>query len=154
MNWKNFDEKLWNQLIEKENNKIKCFKTTIYGSDFLASNINISKASSKKLNLDKYINFEVKSFKQIIPNDTKGIFITNPPYGYRIGETDKLKKVYKEIGDHLKTNFQGFDSYIFTGNLELIKHIGLRTKRKFILKNGKIDCRLAYYPLKSGKFKS
>ena len=60
--------------------------------------------------------------------------------------------MYKNIGDHLKTRFNGFDAYIFAGNLELIKNIGLRTKRKIILKNGTIDCRLVYYPLISGKY--
>ena len=62
-------------------------------------------------------------------------------------EIEKLKNLYRQIGDHLKNHFQGFESYIFTGNLQLLKSIGLRTKRKFILKNGMIDCRLAYYPL-------
>ena len=69
-------------------------------------------------------------------------------YGIKNGRGD----LYKQIGDHLKNHFQGFDGYIFTGNLELLKSIGLRTKKKIILKNGMIDCRLAYYPLKSGKY--
>ena len=151
-NWNNFDEKLWNKIIQDEQGKIKYSSVQLYGSDLLNNNIKIAKESLNKLKLEKYITFEVKDFKNIIPTENTGIIITNPPYGYRIGEIDQLKILYKQLGDHLKNNFQGYEGYIFTGNLELLKYVGLRTKKKFILKNGMIDCRLAYYPLKSGKY--
>ena len=32
------------------------------------------------------------------------------------------------------------------------KSIGLKTKRKHVLKNGKLDCRLLYFPIQEGKF--
>lgn len=150
--WKNFDEKLWGKIVEEGNNKIKYSQINIYGSDLLSNNIDLTKDSIKKLSLENYINLSVNHFNKIEPIENEGILITNPPYGYRIGDIDKLKIMYKNIGDHLKTRFNGFDAYIFAGNLELIKNIGLRTKRKIILKNGTIDCRLVYYPLISGKY--
>ena len=150
--WKDFDEALWNKVIKEENDKINYSNVKLYGSDFLSNNIKIANDSINKLKLDQYIDFKFSDFKKIVPSETKGIMVTNPPYGYRIGDTEKLQILYKNLGDHLKTNFQGFSGYIFTGNLELLKHVGLRTKKKIILKNGMIDSRLAYYPLKSGKF--
>jgi len=151
-NWKNFNQDLWNKIIKEEKNKIKEKDITLYGSDIIDKNIELAKESIKKLNLQNHVILETKNFINVRPDEHHGIFICNPPYGYRIGEMENLKTLYKEIGDHLKNNFQGFDSYIFTGNLELLKSIGLRTKRKIILKNGMIDSRLAYYPLKSGKY--
>ena len=150
--WKNFDTKLWDKIVTEGKNKIKYSEINIYGSDLIQQNINLSEDSIRKLSLDKYINLSVNNFNKIKPNENKGIVIINPPYGYRIGDIDKLKILYKNIGDHFKTRFNGFDAYIFTGNLELIKHIGLRTKKRIILKNGTIDCRLVYYPLISGKY--
>jgi len=150
--WKDFDQVLWNKVIKEENDKIKYSDVKLYGSDFLSNNIKIANDSINKLKLDQYIDFKISDFKKIVPSENKGIMVTNPPYGYRIGDTEKLQILYKNLGDHLKTNFQGFSGYIFTGNLELLKHVGLRTKKKIILKNGMIDSRLAYYPLKSGKF--
>lgn len=151
-NWKNFDKKILGKIIKEEQNKIKYKEINLYGSDIVSQNIKLAKESIEKLNLTKYIKLDIKDFVNIIPSEDNGIFISNPPYGYRIGEMENLKNLYKKIGDHLKNNFQGFDGYIFTGNLELLKSVGLRTKKKIILKNGMIDCRLAYYPLKSGKF--
>ena len=60
--------------------------------------------------------------------------------------------LYKKIGDIFKNACSGFDAYIFTHNKVLAKSVGLRTKRKFILKNGQLDCRLLYYPMQDGKF--
>ena len=151
-NWKDFDKKLLEKIIKEEQNEIKYKEINLYGSDIVSQNIKLAKESIEKLNLTKYIKLDTKDFVNIIPSEDNGIFISNPPYGYRIGEMENLKNLYKKIGDHLKNNFQGFDGYIFTGNLELLKSVGLRTKKKIILKNGMIDCRLAYYPLKSGKF--
>ena len=150
--WKDFDEALWNKVVKEENDKINYSDVKLYGSDFLSNNIKIANDSINKLKLDQYIDFKISDFKKIVPSENKGVIVTNPPYGYRIGDTEKLQILYKNLGDHLKTNFQGFSGYIFTGNLELLKHVGLRTKKKIILKNGMIDSRLAYYPLKSGKF--
>ena len=150
--WKDFDGNLWNKVVKEENDKIKYSDVKLYGSDFLSNNIKIANDSINKLKLDQYIDFKISDFKKIVPSENNGIMVTNPPYGYRIGDTEKLQILYKNLGDHLKTNFQGFSGYIFTGNLDLLKHVGLRTKKKIILKNGMIDSRLAYYPLKSGKF--
>ena len=152
-NWKNYDETLWKKIITEEQKKISQKKISLYGSDLISQNIELANQSIQKLDLADSIIFEKKNFQDVIPSDKKGIFICNPPYGYRIGDMDKLKILYKQIGDHLKTNFKGFDTFILTGNLELLKYVGLRTKKKIILKNGMIDSRLAYYPIKDGNFK-
>ena len=151
-NWNDFDYQLWNNLKKEAQKKIKYHPIDIYGSDLIQQNIDLCLDSSMKLSISKYLNFKKADFKTIKSKYNKGTIIINPPYGHRIGEMLKLKKLYSDIGDHLKKNFSGFEAYLFTGNLELLKSIGLRTKSKTILKNGKIDCRLAYYPLKSGKY--
>ena len=151
-NFQNFDKKLWETIKKEGDNAINYKEIILNGSDVIDKNIDLCIESSKKLGLEKYISFKRSDFRNIKPKETSGTVLINPPYGHRIGEVDKLRSMYKDFGDHIKNNFSGFDGYIFTGNLELLKHVGLRTKQKIILKNGKIDCRLAYYPLRSGKY--
>jgi len=79
-----------------------------------------------------------------------GIIIMNPPYGERIGEEAEMAALYKTIGDTLKSGFQGYDAYVFTGNLEAAKRIGLKTSRRVPLYNGPIECRLLKYELYQG----
>jgi putative N6-adenine-specific DNA methylase len=61
-----------------------------------------------------------------------------------------MAELYKMIGDTLKSNFQGYDAYIFTGNLDAAKRVGLKASRRIPLFNGPIDCRLLKYELYQG----
>ena len=72
-------------------------------------------------------------------------------------KTQKLKKLeqmYRGIGDFLKKAGGTYRGYVFTGNLEMIKEIGLRTKKRTILYNGRIECRLLEYELYEGSRKN
>jgi putative N6-adenine-specific DNA methylase len=65
--------------------------------------------------------------------------ITNPPYGIRLGEFEEVRALYKELGDFIKTKCTGTSAFIYTGNPELRKSIGLRTSRRIPLVNGKLE---------------
>jgi putative N6-adenine-specific DNA methylase len=83
------------------------------------------------------------------PVDGRGVFMVNPPYGERLepGEEEKLKNLYHELGENLKSNFKDYRAYVLTGNLDKLKSISLRTSKRHILYNGNIECRLAEYLL-------
>jgi putative N6-adenine-specific DNA methylase len=76
----------------------------------------------------------------------KGIHIT-------AGEFQILEATYQGIGNFFKKIGGGYNGYIFTGNLEMIKKVGLRTKRRIIFYNGEIECRLLEYELYAGSMK-
>ena len=65
--------------------------------------------------------------------------ITNPPYGIRLGEIEEVRALYKELGDFIKTKCHGTSAFIYTGNPELRKSIGLRTSKRIPLVNGKLE---------------
>jgi len=71
-----------------------------------------------------------------------------------VREFQILEATYKGIGDFFKKIGDGYRGYIFTGNLEMIKKVGLRTKQRVILYNGEIECRLLEYELYAGSLKS
>ena len=101
--------------------------------------------------VEELIEFKLCDFADTpIPEDKAGIIILNPEYGERLGEVEKLKPEYKRIGDWLKQSCSGYTGYVFTGNLELAKLIGLRASRRFEFFNGNIDCRLLKYDLYKG----
>lgn len=76
--------------------------------------------------------------------------------GKRVNARDLqiLEATYKSIGDFFKKVGNGYRGFIFTGNLEMIKKVGLRTKQRVILYNGEIECRLLEYELYAGSLKS
>jgi 23S rRNA (guanine2445-N2)-methyltransferase len=79
-------------------------------------------------------------------NDISGIenstIICNPPYGHRMGKDEDLEDFYRSFGDFLKQKCKGCTAYIYVGEKELVKYIGLRTTWKKPLKNADMDGRL------------
>jgi putative N6-adenine-specific DNA methylase len=71
----------------------------------------------------------------------------------KAGDFQILEATYQGIGDFFKKIGGGYRGYIFTGNLEMIKKVGLRTKRRIIFYNGEIECRLLEYELYTGSQK-
>lgn len=70
-----------------------------------------------------------------------------------VNALQKLAALYEGCGDYFKSIGRGYRGYIFTGNLDLAKKVGLRTKRRLPFYNGDIECRLLEYELYSGSRK-
>lgn len=129
--------------------KLEGMKGFLVGNDLSEAAAISTKENLKKAKLDQVVKVTSKSALETLPPTEKSLFICNPPYGERLeyGEDEKLKALYKGLGDHWKAKFKGHRSAIFTGNLEMLKSVGLKTSKRHILMNGDIECRLAEYSL-------
>jgi putative N6-adenine-specific DNA methylase len=100
----------------------------------------------------KLIEFGVCDFADTeVPADGAGVMMLNPEYGERLGDSSALEPVYARIGDFMKQRCGGYYGYVFTGNLELAKKIGLKAQRRIEFYNSTIDCRLLEYELYAGR---
>ena len=150
MNWPDFDEKLYQHLItEAEAAQLPDAEVDIVGSDIDKEYIEAARRNITHAELEDYIRVRVRDIKDATGIGEKGVVLINPPYGERI-HPENLNQLYKQIGDTFKTNFAGYDAFVFTGNLEAAKNIGLKTSRRIPLYNGPIECRLLKYELYRG----
>lgn len=107
--------------------------------------------NAKAAGVADIIEFDVSDFaKTKVPQGEAGVLYINPEYGERLGELDELEATYKRIGDFMKQECKGYHGYIFTGNMDLAKKIGLKANRRIEFYNSKIDCRLLEYELYAG----
>ncbi|KAA6436909.1 class I SAM-dependent RNA methyltransferase [Dyadobacter flavalbus] len=117
------------------------------------SNVAIANAKKNAIaaGVANLIEFEVCDFAETeVPAENRGVFFINPEYGDRLGNLDELEDTYARIGDFMKKKCGGYFGYVFTGNLELAKKIGLKTKRRIEFYTSTIDCRLLEYELYEG----
>ena len=123
----------------------------IIATDISEDAVNISKINAGIAGVEEIIEFGVCDFEetQLMENEN-GVVYFNPEYGDRLGVEAELEITYKRIGDFLKKKCKGYTGYIFTGNLELAKKIGLKPKRRIEFYTSKIDCRLLEYELYDG----
>ena len=130
---------------------VKHIDFKIIASDISEDAINISEKNAKTAGVDTLIDFQVADFAEtILPEGEPGVIIFNPEYGERLGVHSKLEATYKRIGDYLKQDCKGYRGYIFTGNPDLAKKVGLRASHRIEFYNGKLDCRLLEYELYDG----
>ncbi len=123
----------------------------IIATDISSDAVNISKINAAAAGVEDLIEFATGDFTTTtIPADQNGVIYFNPEYGDRLGVEAELEITYGRIGDFMKQQCKGYTGYIFTGNLELAKKIGLKPKRRIEFYTSKIDCRLFEYELYAG----
>ncbi|QBQ42949.1 THUMP domain-containing class I SAM-dependent RNA methyltransferase [Sphingobacterium psychroaquaticum] len=122
----------------------------IIASDISEEAIEIAKMNARTAGVEHVIEFEVCDFAKTTVPEGAGVIMFNPEYGERLGVHSKLEETYKRVGDFLKQECKGYRGYVFTGNPDLAKKIGLRASRRFEFFNGKLDCRLLQYELYDG----
>ncbi len=148
----NYDEQVYEKEIKKlEEQVIEVPGLKIIATDISEDAVNVSTINAGIAGVEEMIEFGVCDFEDtpLIANEN-GVVFFNPEYGDRLGVEAELEATYKRIGDFLKKKCKGYTGYIFTGNLELAKKIGLKPKRRIEFFTSKIDCRLLEYELYEG----
>jgi len=147
-----YDEQVF--FVERRKLKDKAKKELgfkIIASDLSADAVDVSQRNAKTAGVDHLIEFHVCDFAETpVPEGEGGVVFFNPEYGERLGVHTKLEATYKRMGDFMKQHCKGYTGYIFTGNPDLAKKIGLKASRRMEFYNGKLDCRLLEYELYDG----
>ena len=151
MHIKGYNYAYWEKIKkEAEEAVLDNISFKITASDMSPEALKVSRMNAKYAKVDHLINFELCDFSRTTIPETPGVVMINPEYGERLGEEEELVKIYQQIGDFFKKSCSGYMGYIFTGNMNLAKKIGLRAKRRMEFFNAKIDCRLLEYELYTG----
>ena len=146
-----YNEKIYLEelkIIRSKVNEIPGLK--VIASDNRHDAIDISKVNAKLAGVDNLIEFIVCDFTETPIPEKPGVLFINPEYGERMGELDMLEETYSLMGDFMKKKCQEWMAYIFTGNLELAKKIGLKASRRVEFFSAQLDCRLLEYEMYGG----
>ncbi len=77
----------------------------------------------------------------------RGFLICNPPYGERMGDFPELIKLYQQLGQSLRREFQGWRVGILSSSPDLLSCLRLRTEKQYRLFNGALECQLRNYQI-------
>ena len=154
MHLRSYEEEKWQSMKHEAKQRVTPEITTkIIANDSSLEALRAAKKNAAWAGVDSLIEFDHADFTKVQIPEEPGVLILNPGYGARLGEVSDLAKVYKRIGDFFKAECAGYWGYIFSGNPDLSKQVGLRTARKVPFYNGKIECRLLEYELYPGSKK-
>lgn len=151
-NWSNYDQSLFDTIMESSLERMSDIKLQIFASDASANVVSKAKKNIYNAELEDEIEVSVQNFLDLKPEGNRGTLVLNPPYGERMDKED-IDDLYKNLGDSFKQNWKGFACHMITGNLSALKKVGLRSTSKIVLYNGSIECRLARFDIYEGSKK-
>lgn len=151
--WLDWDLGLFEKIEEACLNKTRDFHHSIIGIDKEYSAVRKANINIENANLTDFIKIKEGDFFE----STKEVegplhIIFNPPYDERLEVN--IEEFYSQIGDTLKRDYPGTNAWFITGNLEALKHVGLRPSRKIKVFNGKLEARLVKYEMYAGSKKA
>jgi len=154
MHLKGFRDSSWNEMRRRARAMAKkSIDGKIIATDISQGAVEAAEKNATTAGVGHLIDFSMCDYSETPVPEDGGIVMLNPPYGERLGDKKELGAMYKGVGDFFKKRCQGYRGYLFTGNLDLAKRIGLRTKRRIPFFNGEIECRLLEYELYGGSRK-
>jgi len=154
MHLKGFDKPKWNDLRAEAKREAKSrLDRRIIATDISRQAVEAARKNAATAGVEHLVEFAVCDYGETEVPDGSGIVVINPEYGERMGEIKELESVYRGIGDFFKQKCRGYTGYLFTGNPDLAKKVGLKAKRKIPFFNGPIECRLLEFELYEGSRK-
>ena len=142
-----YDPKLWRTVKDAADQQIrKLPDRLIYASDIDPQAVSATRANCKMIPNARKVSTLKRDFSQIEQLENQ-IILCNPPYGIRMKGKGNLDDFYRRLGDFLKQRCNGSQAYIYFGNREMIKRIGLKPSWKKPLRNGGLDGRLVKYEM-------
>lgn len=152
MYWPDYDKKLFISVLEELNQEKKDFNFRIEGYDKANSAIEKAHTNIKNAGLQNKIKLKKQDFFTSEKDfEGKLHMVFNPPYDERL--SIDLQSFYSEMGNTFKRHYPGTDAWFIAGNIEAIKHIGLRPSRKIKTFNGPLEARLVKYEIYEGSKK-
>jgi putative N6-adenine-specific DNA methylase len=147
-----FDKQIWEEIRNDVRKTIRKegLRKRIIATDIDEQAIEAARQNARTAGVEHLIEFNVCDFADTQVPEGQGIVVINPEYGLRLGELESLEKEYKRIGDFFKKKCAGYTGYLLTANKQLSAKVGLKSSRRMVFYNGKIECRLLKYELYKG----
>jgi putative N6-adenine-specific DNA methylase len=115
---------------------------SIVGTDRDSGAIVAAKSNAERAGVANDVSFEVQPISAMSHADAPGLVAINPPYGVRVGETDRLRNLYAQLGNVLRAKRSGWTLSMLSADRGLERQLALDLEERFKTRNGGIPVRL------------
>ena len=144
--WDIIPESIWKEEKEAAYKAIdNDAKFIIKASDIDRKAIKAAKENAIEAGVDDCIEFSVMDAKNLTADCERGIIITNPPYGIRIGDQEENFQLYSSLKEYIRKN-PTWSLFLITADKEFENQFGKKADRRRKLYNGRIEtCYYQYH---------
>lgn len=151
--WLGHDPAVWDELVEEARDVARTeLPSPILGFDKDKDQVRRARKNLQSYDLVHLVpvvrhtfdKVDVPEVRDAVP---RGLIVTNPPYGERLGEAGETIKLWRSLGDDLRQRWLGWTAWLLAGSKALGKELGLRPNQRIPLRNGPLDARLLEVPI-------
>jgi putative N6-adenine-specific DNA methylase len=101
-----------------------------------------ARANAARAGVGDDLELAVQPISALPALDGPGLVASNPPYGVRVGESDRLRNLYAQLGNVMRSRRAGWGLALLSADKQLERHIGLDFEERFKSRNGGIPVHL------------
>ncbi|NVJ67613.1 MAG: bifunctional 23S rRNA (guanine(2069)-N(7))-methyltransferase RlmK/23S rRNA (guanine(2445)-N(2))-methyltransferase RlmL [Gammaproteobacteria bacterium] len=153
-NWKQHKVELWQEMLavaqrQATKNKLNIVNQ-IVGTDRHRKSLEMARSYAENAGLAEVISFKEQDIRAAanLELSDRGLIVTNPPYGERLGDEKTILELYKNLGSYFKKQYDGWQAAMITTENAYAKAMGIRSHKQYKLKNGALDCQLYLFDIK------
>lgn len=135
--WTNLvEKKYWYQAADEAEAGINdSIDTDIQGYDADGDVIRTARQNAENAGVGHLIHFQQRPVKELSHPKKYGFIITNPPYGERLEEKEKLPALYREFGESFK-RLDSWSAYMITSYEDAERYFGRKADKNRKIYNG------------------
>ena len=115
----------------------------ILGSDRDAGAIAAATSNAERAGVATDVGLAVRSLSSaVFPDGPRGWIVTNPPYGVRVGDSDRVRDLWAQLGNVLRTRASGWRVALLSPEPALDRQLRIPLSSVASLINGGIPIRL------------
>ncbi len=136
-NWTNLiDRKYWYEAVDEANDLVDDqVETDIQGYDIDPDVLRTARQNAENAGVSHMIHFQQRAVKDLSHPKKYGFIITNPPYGERMEEKERLPQLYREFGESFR-KLDSWSAYMITSYDEAERYFGRKADRNRKIYNG------------------
>ena len=141
--WADFDEQTWKSVVDAARSAIlPASPVRILASDRDAGAVQAATENAARAGVANDIELSVRALSAIEPPAERGWLVSNAPYGVRVGERERLRNLYAQLGNVIRAKCPGWRVALVTAAPELERQLRLRLSSVLQTSNGGIKVRV------------
>ena len=147
-----FDGPAWQRLKQAARDRVRAApaEAIVHASDIAEGAVGKTQFNARAAQVAQFMAIERADVLTRTAPAPTGTLVTNPPYGVRLDDLEKVAALYPLLGDALKQRFAGWNAWFLSADTRLPKLFHLRTDARIPLYNGALECRLYAYRIVAG----
>ena len=144
LDWPEMDPSIWERVRgDAARRALSSSPVPITGSDRDAGSVEAARANAERAGVGDDVSWSVRALSAMDRCTTEsGTIATNPPYGVRVGDAEKLRDLYARFGSVARERCPGWQLALLSANPRLDAQLQLSFEERLRTRNGGIPVRL------------